>query len=866
MAEKLATEGKPQFKAVFDKGQQFLNDVSMLAVTAESLAPDIFPKMGTGKGIFHNLPRVDAKAISAPLFDGTMYGGADPTHGKVFSDVELKRIYNLTDKQIDLYRQARAATDQSLDDMARALISKNAKTAKVEFDRDLSLLEMAQEVEAAIQERIDDMQAQLDRYLKDFAHTSKGMEGAELKAAEKERDKFVRPQEAAIDLHESLITNIDSISKKTETLKKRGYFPLMRFGEYTVTMKDKDGKTEFFGLYESAYKARLMADELAKKYPEMNVVQSVMGREKFKLYAGMNLEALQLFADHLGADDTAPYQEYLKVGLNNRSAMKRLIHRKGTAGFNDDAVRTLANFIVSNARHASTQYNLHDMMKLAQAIPEDTQGDVQDQAIKLHEYLTKPAEEASALRAYLFFHYLGGSLASGIVNMTQPIMMTAPYLASKTSPAKVVKYLSAAAKDSFTDPEKMTGDVGIALRRAEKEGITAPQEIYQLTAMASNKLFASNPVVNAAMKGWGGFFSAAEAFNRRTTFIASYNISRESGMADSTAYKEAAKAIAETQGIYNKANRPNWGRGIMGGTLFTFKQFSVMYLELYNRLPAKQKMIMLGTLMLMAGLQGMPFAEDAEDVIDTIGQWAGYNTNSKQFLKELAEDNLGKAGGGFLLRGVSSVLPIDLQGRMGMQNLIPGTAILKQSSTDKGRDVQEFFGPAGGLINSLGDALGLFATGMPGRATLAAMPRAVQNLAQGIEMMATGTGRDKYGRKTVEVNKGEAAIKMTGFNPIKIAEEGKVKSANMQDLNLVRVRKQEIVNQWAYGIANKDRGEIDEALAKLKEWNTKNPDWKITNVLPAAQAKAKALNSTGKQRFIKSLPKEQRRRIVDELG
>lgn len=862
LAEKLAAEGKPQFKAVFQKGQEFLNDISALAVAAESLAPDIFPKLGTGKGIFHYLSKKDSQAIAAPLFEGTLYGGADPIKGKVFSTEELKRIFSLNDKQIDLYRQARAAVDRSLDDMARSLIAKNAKMVKLPYDRDMDLKEMAEEISTTIQERIDDMQAELDQYEANHEDRIKELSGKELKEAQQERDKFVKPQQAAIDRHKSAVENVKEIARKTTLLKSRGYFPLMRFGDMTVTVKE-DGKTIFFGMYESTYKAKQAEMELAKQYPKATVTMAPMGREKYKLYGGMNLEALQLFAEHLDAEEAAPYQEYLKVGMNNRSAMKRLIHRKGTEGYSEDAVRTLAQFIVSNARHASTQYNLNDMRRLASEIPEQEQGDVQDQAVKLYEYLSKPNEEAAKLRGYLFIHYLGGSLASGIVNMTQPIMMTAPYLSTKTSAAKVVKFMTAASKMAYTDPAKVQGALGIALRRAEADGITAPQEIHQLTAMASNKLLAANPVWNAALKGWGGFFAAAEVFNRRTTFISAFNIAKDNGKADSNAYREAIDAVTATQGVYNKGNRANWSRGIIGATAMTFKQYSVMYLELYNRLPMKQRMIMLGTLMLMAGLQGMPFAEDAEDVFDTLGQWAGYNTNSKQWMERQAKEI---PGGNFLLRGVSAVLPIDLQGRMGLHNLIPGTAMLKQSSIDKGRDVAEFFGPAGGLIKSLGDTLALAATGLYGRATIAALPRAAQNIIQGAEMMATGAGHDKYGRKTVEVNAAEAAVKMTGFNPDKIAEESRVKGSNMQDMNLVRVRKNEIVNQWAYGIVNKDRAEINAALAKLKEWNEKNPDWRITNALPAAQKKAAAMRATSKDRFIKSVPKEQRRRIVDELG
>jgi hypothetical protein len=54
-------------------------------------------------------------------------------------------------------------------------------------------------------------------------------------------------------------------------------------------------------------------------------------------------------------------------------------------------------------------------------------------------------------------------------------------------------------------------------------------------------------------------FALAEQFNRRSTFIASYRIAKDQGMADPAAF--ARKAVLETQFVYSKANKPKWARG-----------------------------------------------------------------------------------------------------------------------------------------------------------------------------------------------------------------------------------------------------------------------------------------------------------------
>ncbi|PHV09598.1 hypothetical protein, partial [Chitinimonas sp. BJB300] len=67
-----------------------------------------------------------------------------------------------------------------------------------------------------------------------------------------------------------------------------------------------------------------------------------------------------------------------------RSALKRMIHRKGVEGYSDDLSRVVASFIVSNARQASGNFNRAEMLEAA----EQCKGDVKDEAASLVQYLT----------------------------------------------------------------------------------------------------------------------------------------------------------------------------------------------------------------------------------------------------------------------------------------------------------------------------------------------------------------------------------------------------------------------------------------------------------------------------------------------
>ena len=120
----------------------------------------------------------------------------------------------------------------------------------------------------------------------------------------------------------------------------------------------------------------------------------------------MNVDALQLFADHLDDETRNTYQEIIRLATNERSALRRMLKREGTPGFDRDARRTLASFILSNARYTSSVYHLADMAKAAELAELDG-GDVGAEAVKLYDYVTKPQEEAAKLRSFLFFNFLG---------------------------------------------------------------------------------------------------------------------------------------------------------------------------------------------------------------------------------------------------------------------------------------------------------------------------------------------------------------------------------------------------------------------------------------------------------------------------
>lgn len=908
----LARRGRPQFKAVFDKMQDFINDTTAIATDAEQEGQAIFRELkGIGAQSFVKYfkgaaSEADIQAIGPWLNHGTLYGGASPMDGIIWTDKELRgdfsgsmrvrpRIAPLTEAQVPLYHQALAVLARSIEHGAKAVMYRHVRKYGIQFDKMESLGTVAGDVRdqlGAIRLRMqrvfDDVTASADERYEAYQEADSASKAApkdrqlritaeNMRAQYEQAQKDVDRAQADIDGVDALLGSGDEpgmlkkIQDQANGLIAAGYMPLKRFGNRTVTSRDQNGKVTFFGAFDgtplvpgsaNAEMART-AREIHALHPNWTVTTGVRDESSWKMFNGLSIDALENFIDLLDPETRSEIakdevvQEYLRNAVNNRSVMKELIHRKGTPGFSKDVSRVLASFVTSHARNASGLYNIADAKALVQQIPQE-QGDVRGEAVDLIEYVTKPGEEAAKLRGFLFFHFLGGSIASAAVNLTQTPLMTASYLTQYASAKDVTARILAAMKLAVMDPESIKGAAGDALQRAEREGITAPQQIHHLIATASNNPFSSNRSFRSFMAVWGGMFGSAEVFNRRVAFLSAFEIGKSNGMDDAAAYDFAKRTVEETQLIYNKGNKSNAGRGALGGVVMTFKAYSIGYLELIKRLPPQQQLMMLGMLMLVAGVEGLPFAEDIEDVIDTIGQWLGFSTNTGKWIGKQVRDTIGPEFERPILKGLGGMLPIDLHSRLGMANLIPGTAFFKPSEIDKTRDVAEAVGPIGSVVKSLMDSLALLARGKWDAAAVGIAPKAVRDLYNGMHMAATGESQDTQGRLAMrDVTAGEAFGKAIGFNPQRAAIESEAKREQQQDKNLRTVRMDEIASDWADGIIRKDADKTRDAASRLRQWNSENPTLRIdgNQMLQSVRERVKAAKMTSAQRFEKAVPK-----------
>ena len=511
----------------------------------------------------------------------------------------------------------------------------------------------------------------------------------------------------------------------------------------------------------------------------------------------------------------------------------------------------------SNARAASGNMHLRDLLLNTSKIKE---GDVKDEAIGLVKHVLDPQPDPSAkARSLLFMQFIGGSVASALVNLTQPVTMTLPYLSQYSSPGHAANLLR---KATMAAVRGVTGAEAEALKRAERDGIVSPQEIHFLYGEAE-KAFGSNPLLQRAGFLWGAPFGLAEQFNRRATFIAAYRLGVERKEANPFAFAE--KAVIETQGVYNRGNASNWARNPVGGALLTFRQFSVAYIELLKRLPNRERAIALAILALASGMEGLPGADDLDDILDTFAQAFGYNWSSKQAKRDFITSTLGPEMAQFATRGVSAFLPLDVSARMGMGNLLPGTGLLMQSRQDKGREVAEVFGAPGGAVQMVGKAATQAMAGEPVAAVSAVLPVALQNLLDpnrgALALAASGQYKDERGRRVVDVDAVDALLKAAGFNPTTVSEPQMASRIAKQSIDLARAVESDIAGDLAAARVESDSARAESARARLADWNEKNPDTPIRIEESQIRRRAREMQTTKADRLTRTAPRELREGI-----
>ncbi|MEG2267837.1 MAG: PLxRFG domain-containing protein, partial [Acinetobacter sp.] len=312
----------------------------------------------------------------------------------------------------------------------------------------------------------------------DYNSLSPEAQAMYLKARDAYKKHYAKVHQA---IKERILRSELSSQKKADLLKqmddnffgyvKGVYFPLARFGKYVVVMRNQNGEVESVSRAETMGEAQALRSELIQKFPHYKVNKVKLDKEYNKSRDAVGRGFMtSLFAevDNLGLstaertefEDTLS-QLYLS-SMPDLSWAKHGIHRKGTAGFSQDARRAFAQNMFSGANYlAKLRYGdqlaqqLDEMQKYADEqfeVDEDydqrSAQSVITEMNKRHDNLMNPKGHplSSALTSLGFIYYLGLSPAAAMVNLSQTALVAYPLMGAKWNFDKAGKELLKAAE------------------------------------------------------------------------------------------------------------------------------------------------------------------------------------------------------------------------------------------------------------------------------------------------------------------------------------------------------------------------------------------------------------------------------------
>lgn len=851
MLHKSLRDETGQFKKTFDLVQGKINHVTFASSKSMDVAPSILTQLEEGSDYWKEVKRVgrtightfsggkidkakvdkDLDKVGKLMFENTLLDNSERHTVK-----ELKQL-GFDDDQIGLYNEIRDAIDTSLDTFANTTFSNIYKHLGGTNEEVLELAGKDLDI--------------VDHYneiLKRIDALTKG-----------------KPEKA--DARQAAIEAVDRVFKKANDLKDQGYVPLMRFGKYFVRIwNPTTGEVSYRQHFESESERNIYFRDKEKKgnLPPGTVLEKGQINElQHKLFQGVSPETVALFAKESGLPIGDAETAYIKYAVQNNHALKRLLKRQGIDGFDTDVKRVLASFVMSNARYSANQsYN----PAIDESITNIEDPAFQEDAIRLRDYSLDTQEELAAVKNFAFVWYMGFSAMFGVVNLTQPLLQTFPYLMQYSKDhGTILKAFGKAVTTWRKGTNVMDQKYKAHYERARKEGHLDPQNTWMMQGLERGKSGLGASTWQLVSHASGLFAQASETVNRRTSLFAALDVAESMGQAKleklgfKDAYDFAVRTIQETQGIYNKGNRPRLSRGNVGSMLMMYKQFMIAYIEQMVRMQKsglyggeddefKKKMAglvgfgvsrsvltMLGILMAFSGTSGLPFVRDILDGIETAGGLVGKPVNTEREIQIALHNALGHTMGSAantaLMDGFINLNPlIDVKGRMGMGDLIPATAYFSPTTSDymKSSEISQIAGPIGGLLEKVKESVALAQVGAYYQAGTQLLPKAGTSLFQGFDAAATGDYRNmKTGVKTNDATVLDGIVKMLDAQPAGIAKEGRVRGLEMKDKSSQTYLNKRWKERYEAALETGDRANVRAVKKEIIEYNKENPRYPI---------------------------------------
>nr|WP_101133388.1 PLxRFG domain-containing protein [Neisseria meningitidis] len=646
------------------------------------------------------------------------------------------------------------------------------------------------------------------------------------------------------------------------------YFPLARFGDYLVVVKDADGNSVNVSRAETLSEAEKLRDALKADFGAGFKVSPVMkSRDYIQSRDAVSGGFMKELGEAVGMLDLDPAQQaelndtltqlYLN-SLPDTSWAKHGIHRKGVPGFSDDARRAYAQNMGSGAnylaklRYADRMAEQLDVMqdfvdgrKYVEGFNQRQLQRVADEMRKRHEAVMNPnpSKLAQALTGFGFLWMMGMSPASAIVNLSQTAMVAYPVMAAKWGYADAARELLRASKqiglkvgEKFnTIEDSLNEDEKAAFQKAVDYGVIDLSQAHDLAGVANGDPGLAGSAWQKVMDKASWLFHHAEKFNRQVTFVAAYRLAKRAGADSEAAFEQAKKATYDGHFDYAAQNRPRFMMGNVAKVVFLFKQYSqnILYALGRNAYLAfkgdkEARKTLAGLLVshaMASGILGLPFVSTLLALASMLGSDDDDPWDAEAALRNMLADTFGDKAGEVMAKGFSRLTPLDVSGRLGLNQLIfpdiqDGLAGKKWAESlvvgSTGAVVGAGIGAADGVQKILD---GRYMEGLESM-----LPVAIRNPLKAVRY-ATDGQVDKSGITVKDdFNLFELAGQAAGFRSSDLALKQEGKSAVYRRDRALSAARAKILSAMAKAVVEQDAAALRELRGVVAQWNRKHPE------------------------------------------
>ena len=617
--------------------------------------------------------------------------------------------------------------------------------------------------------------------------------------------------------------------------------------------------------FESQFSAEKRAEELGTD------VQ--LSEEYFRELNPINKGFLDKLSSAVGA--ALPEGQALKAreamvqiflaSLPQTSALKNEIRRKGVAGFSRDMQRAFSAYSQKDAHYLSRLEYMDEMTSDLLAMRRASKGaglrkqELYNEMARRHvaslQYNQSPIEDGLASLAFIY--QLGISPAFLLTNLSQPWMVSMPFMSARHNVGKVTSELG-----------KAFGEVGKAAASSlKKDGIyfeidlnkfSGTEKTMLETAMAQGLLDITLEVdiggyakggtgpINRVTRALGVAPHQIEVINRVMTALAAYRLEKSKGSDEAASTDYALRVLDKTHLDYSSTNAPYWlkpGVVPLGKLLFQYRKFQLGMItlmanqtkQLFSKDPvtkaeAKRALIgLFGVHALMTGAVGLPAVGSIFFIANLVNAVFGDEDEpwdaEVEFRRYIAEA-FGVEAGAVVAKGLPMLMGVDLSRNVGLGDIAAPIRVLRADSKE-GRDLYlevlaATLGPTiGGLGPQFADGIQAFANGDLYRGAEGVTPRFMRDIIRAARLtdegLTTKSGSTVF--KPEDIASWDVALQALGVPSRTLSERSAAVGAVEGAKRDVKGRREELTRAYVKARRSSDQAALARIQADIREFN-----------------------------------------------